>query len=146
MSASSARHVLITLAIFACGGGDGGGSPIDPVSLQVGGSWAETSEVVFDVCDLMDRLGPLTKTSQLSQFGVQLRLIRDGEELGSGSLTPTTGEFVLSGTYSMEGLTISFTQRGRFSSPTHYTAESDITISGGFVTCGARTTDSGVRL
>jgi hypothetical protein len=144
LAVTRARFVLIGLAIVACNGGDGG-SPIEPVSLQVGGTWSETSGVVFDGCDLLDRLGPLTKTLQLSQLGVQLRMIRDGEELGSGSLTPATGEFVLAGTYTLEGLTISFTQRGRFFSPTHYTAESDITISGGFVTCEARTSDSGVR-
>lgn len=145
MRAFPARHALLGLAAFACGGGDGGDGLLEPVSLQVSGTWSETSEVVADPCDLIDRLDLLARTLQLTQFGVQLGLIHEGKELGSGSLTPSTGDFVLSGTYVVDGLTVSFIRRGTFSSPTRYTSESDIQIAGGFVICDIRTTDVGVR-
>lgn len=145
MRAVPARHALLGLAALACGGGDGGDGPLEPVSLQVSGTWSETSEVLSDPCDLVGRLDLLARTVQLTQFGVQLRLIHEGEELGIGSLTPSTGDFVLSGTYLVDGLTVSFIRRGTFSSPTRYTSGSDIQIAGGFVICDIRTTDVGVR-
>lgn len=145
MRAFPARHALLGLAALACGGGDRGDGLLEPVSLQVSGTWSETSEVVADPCDLIDRLDLLARTLQLTQFGVQLGLIHEGKELGSGSLTPSTGDFVLSGTYVVDGLTVSFIRRGTFSSPTRYTSESDIQIAGGFVICDIRTTDVGVR-
>jgi len=137
--------VFLALAALACGDGNGGDGLVEPVSLQVSGTWSETSEVVADPCGLVDRLDLLARTLQLTQFGVQLRLIHEGKELGSGSLTPATGDFVLSGTYAFDGLTVSFVRRGSFSSPTRYTSGSDIVIDGGFVACEVRTTDEGVR-
>jgi hypothetical protein len=105
----------------------------------------ETSEVVFDACDLADRLGPLTRTIRISQSGNQLGLFLEAESIGTGSLNPSTGDFVLSGVYTIDGLAISFIQRGTFSSSTRYTATSDIVISAEFVACEVETTNAGVR-
>jgi hypothetical protein len=133
------------LVVSACGDGGGDGGPAAPVTLQVEGIWSETSEVLFDACELADRIGPLTRTVRLSQSGNQLGLFLEGESVGTGSLNPTTGDFVLSGTYTVDGLEISFIQRGRFSSATRYTATSDIIVSAEFVTCEVETTNAGVR-
>lgn len=145
MRALEVRHALLGITVLACGGGDGGNGLLDPVALQVSGTWSETSQVIADPCDLVDRLDLLARTLQLTQFGVQLGLIHEGEELGSGSLTPSSGDFVLSGSYLVDGLTVSFIRRGTFSSPTRYTSGTDIVIAGGGVICEIRTTDVGVR-
>lgn len=136
--------VPIALAAAACDG-DGGGSPFDTVALQVGGTWTQTSEVLADPCELMHLWSPLTSSPRIAQLGIQLRLIRDGEDIGSGSLTPETGNFVLSGSVTEGGVTIDFTQRGTFTSASEYTAETDLLIRGGAVTCELRTSDTGVR-
>lgn len=101
--------------------------------------------MVFDACELADRLGPLTRTIRLSQSGNQLGLFLEAESIGTGSLNPSTGDFVLSGAYLVDGLEISFIQHGRFSSATRYTATSDIVISADFVACEVETTNAGVR-
>ncbi len=135
----------IVLVVLACGDGEGGRGPAAPGGLQVEGVWSETSEVVFDACELADRLGPLTRTIRLSQSGNQLGLFLEAESIGTGSLNPSTGDFVLSGAYLVDGLEISFIQHGRFSSATRYTATSDIVISADFVACEVETTNAGVR-
>ena len=145
MKQMSTCRVWIGLLVLACGDGGGGGGPADPVTLQVEGTWSETSEVVFDACELLDRLGPLTRNIRISQSGNQLGLFLEAESIGTGSLDPTTGDFVLSGTYMVDGIEVSFVQRGRFSSATRYTATSDILISGPFVSCEAETSNVGVR-
>ena len=138
-------HLWIGLCLLACGGGDSDDGLVEPVSLQVGGTWSETAEVVSDPCDLIDRLDVLARNVRLSQVGIQLTLIHEGAELGIGSLTPSTGDFVLSGAYVVDNLGVRFTRRGNFSSPTRFTATSDILVEGGFFTCEIRTEDEGVR-
>lgn len=138
------RPVLwIAVAALACG--DGGEGPSEPVGLQIGGTWTQTSEVVADPCELIHLWGPLTSHPRIAQIGVLLTLIRDDEEIGAGSLTPETGNFVLSGAITEAGVTIEFEQRGTFTSASHYTAQTDLLISGGAVTCELRTSDIGVR-
>jgi hypothetical protein len=138
------RPVLwIAVATLACG--DGGEGPSEPVTLQIGGTWTQTSEVVADPCELVHLWGPPTSILRIAQVGVILTLIRDDEEIGGGSLTPETGDFVLTGSITEAGVTIEFEQRGTFTSSTHYTAETDLLIRGGAVICELRTSDTGVR-
>ncbi|HYO45777.1 MAG TPA: hypothetical protein VEY33_03725 [Gemmatimonadota bacterium] len=72
-------------------------------------------------------------------------MLSEGEVVGTGSLNLTTGDFTLSGTATVDGITISIVQSGRFSSSTRYTAETVITFSDGVTVCTLRTTDSGSR-
>ena len=142
MKATPARHLWIGLAALACNGG--GGGPVSPGSLQVSGTWTETSQIVSNPCEL-ELPGSLTGTFQLSQSGTQLTVLSEGEIVGTGSLNLTTGDFTLSGAGSVDGITISIVQSGRFSSSTRYTAETVITFSDGVTVCTLRTTDSGSR-
>ena len=138
------RPLWFWILALGCSGGGGGGGPIAPAPLQVSGTWTETSQIVSNPCEL-ELPGTLTGTFQLSQSGTQLTVSSEGEVVGSGSLNLTTGDFTLSGTDTIEGLTITVVQSGRFSSSTRYTAETVITITDGVVVCTLRTNDSGSR-
>lgn len=142
MKVSTAWLSWIGLAVLACS--DGGGGPTSPNPLQVSGTWSETSQIISNPCEL-ELPGTLTGTFELSQSGTQLTVLFEGEVLGTGALNLTTGDFTLSGTSTVEGLTISVVQSGRFSSSTRYTAETVITITDGVVTCTVRTSDAGSR-
>lgn len=142
MKVSTAWLPWIGLAVLACS--DGGGGPTSPSPLQVSGTWSETSQIVSNPCEL-ELPGTLTGTFELSQSGTQLTVLFEGEVLGTGALNLTTGDFTLSGTSTVEGLTISVVQSGRFSSSTRYTAETVITITDGVVVCTVRTSDAGSR-
>jgi hypothetical protein len=142
MNTSHARYLWIGLAVFACSGGNGGGDPVSPATLNVAGTWSETVQIVFDPCGFdLD----LSGTFELSQSGTQLTVIDDGEVVGTGSLNLTTGDFTLSGSATSQGVTITVVQSGRFSSSTRFTAESVITITDGVITCIIRTNDTGSR-
>ena len=72
-------------------------------------------------------------------------MIQDGEEIADGSVNLETGEFVLFGTIEGGGVTVTLTQRGRFTSETSYTAETTILVQAQFIGCEMRTADSGTR-
>ena len=130
------------LALLACNG-DGGG-PSSPVTLNVAGTWIETSQIVSNPCDL-EFPGNLTGTVELTQSGTQLSVLLDGDVVGTGTLNLSTGDFTLSGTFTEEGVTVTILQLGRFSSSTRYTSETVLTFSSGSISCTVRTNDTGSR-
>ena len=144
MNSSHARHLWVGLAVLACNGGSGGGGPVSPATLQVAGTWTETSQIVSNPCEF-ELPGSLTGTFQLTQSGTQLTVISEGEVVGTGSLNLTTGDFTLSGSSTFEGVTVTVVQSGRFSSSTRYTAETVITATDGVIVCTIRTNDTGSR-
>jgi hypothetical protein len=144
MNGSYARHLWIGLAVMACSGGNGGGDPVSPVTLQVAGTWTETSQIVFNPCEI-PLPSSITGTVQLTQSGSQLTVVDNGETLGTGSLNLTTGDFTLSGTSVEDGVTTTIVQSGRFSSSTRFTSETVITATDGVITCVVRTNDTGSR-
>ena len=135
-------YLWIGIAVLACNG-DGGG-PSSPDTLSVAGIWTETSQIVFNPCDL-EFPGTLTGTVELTQSGTQLAVLLDGEVVGTGTLNLTTGDFTLSGTFTEQGVTVTILQSGRFSSSTRYTSETVLTFTGGPITCIVRTNDTGSR-
>jgi hypothetical protein len=144
MNSSCARHLWIGLAVMACSGGNGGGDPVSPVTLQVAGTWTETSQIVFNPCEIPFP-SSITGTVQLTQSGTQLTVIDNGETLGTGTLNLTTGDFTLSGTSVEDGVTTTIVQSGRFSSSTRFTSETVITATDGVIICIVRTNDTGSR-
>ena len=73
------------------------------------------------------------------------RLGEARKEIADGSVNLETGEFVLFGTIEGGGVTVTLTQRGRFTSETSYTAETTILVQAQFIGCEMRTADSGTR-
>jgi hypothetical protein len=136
------RHLWIGIAVLACNG-DGGG-PSSPDTLNVAGTWTETSQIVSNPCDL-EFPGSLTGTVELAQSGTQLSVLLDGEVVGTGTLNQSTGDFTLSGTLTEDGVTVTILQSGRFSSSTRYTSETVLTFTSGSITCTVRTNDTGSR-
>lgn len=133
------------LAAVACDG-DGGPSDPDASGLQVSGLWTQSSEAVSGFrCPEVNLWDPFASERRLAQSGELLSLIQGGEEIADGSVNLETGEFVLSGRIEGGGVTVTFTQRGEFTSETSYTAETSIRISAQFITCEMRTIDSGTR-
>ena len=93
----------------------------------------------------MNLWDPFESERRLAQSGELLSMIQDGEEIAIGSVNLDTGEFVLSGTIEGGGVTVTLTQRGRFTSETSYTAETTILVQAQFIGCEMRTVDSGTR-
>ena len=144
MNTSHVRPLWIGLAVFACSGGNGGGDPVSPATLQVAGTWSMTSQLVLNSCEIPFP-STLTGPVQLTQSGTQITVVLEGEAVGSGSLNLTTGDFTLSATTTEDGVTTTLVQSGRFSSSTRFTSETVITATDGVITCTIRTNDTGSR-
>ena len=135
----------LSLTILACGD-DGGPTDADTSTLRVSGEWAQTSEAVNGfMCPEVNLWDPFESERRLAQSGEVLTMIQDGEEIADGSVNLETGEFVLFGTIEGGGVTVTLTQRGRFTSETSYTAETTILVQAQFIGCEMRTADSGTR-
>ena len=136
---------VCVLAALACDG-DGGPSDPDASGLRISGLWMQSSEAVSGFrCPEVNLWDPFASERRLAQSGELLSLIQDGEQIADGSVNLETGEFVLSGTIEGGGVTVTFTQRGQFTSETSYTAETSIRIRAQFITCDMRTIDSGTQ-
>ena len=135
----------LALTVLACGD-DGGPTDADTSGLRVSGVWSQSSEAVGDFrCPEVNLWDPFESERRLAQSGEVLTMIQDGEEIADGSVNLETGEFVLFGTIEGGGVTVTLTQRGRFTSETSYTAETTILVQAQFIGCEMRTADSGTR-
>ena len=138
--------LCLFLALVHCGG-DG---PSETIVLNVGGAWIEISTLVSDGCGFDPPL-PQTISSNLTVVpsGNNITFVYHAQgaddTVVAGTWNSATGVFTITFVDQVDGVTLTATQSGRFTSNTQYTSESNIVITDGVVSCTVRTSEVGQR-